>query len=187
MMFENIVQISVQGYLIFADNLHDTGKPFVVFLPDVDALIASACHGMAVEKPLAIAHIGNPLLPCSLFGYGLFRGCFLWRFCRWLLGSFRLLGLLCFACHNLHEIRLVNRCILFFLVFVVHCSYRLMVLKNSLMNESNPEYFSNLLSVGNSVVRNTIFAVASLSLRKRLLSLIRVSISCSPTSLMTLP
>src|SRR5690606_37036779 len=139
MMFENIVQISVQGYLIFADNLHDTGKPFVVFLPDVDALIASACHGMAVEKPLAIAHIGSPLLPCTLFGYGLFRGCFLWRFCRWLLRCYRLLGLLCFTCHNGHEICLVNRGIRLFLVFILHSGYSLTVLRNSLMNKSKPE------------------------------------------------
>lgn len=186
-MFENIVQIGIQGYLILADDLHDTGKPFVVFLPDVDALIASACHGMAVEKPLAIAHIGSPLLSGTLFDYGLFRGCFLWRFCRWLLGCYRLLGLLCFACHNRHEICLVNRCIRLFLVVVVHSSYRLMVLKNSLMNKSKPEAFSNLLSGGNIVERKTVFAVASLSLRKRLLSLMRVSIACSPTSLMTLP
>src|SRR5690606_9576188 len=109
MMFENIVQIGIQGYLILAYNLRDTRKPFVVLLPDVAALIASACHGMAVEKPLAIAHIASPLLSGTLFGYGLFRCRFLWRFCRWLLGCYRLLGLLWFACHNRHEIRLVNR------------------------------------------------------------------------------
>src|SRR5690606_19948710 len=183
MMFENIVQIGIQGYLILADNLHDTGKPFVVFLPDVDALIATACHAMAVEETLAIARIGSPHLPCSLFDYGLFRSRFLWRFCHWLLGSFHLLRLLCFACHNRHEIRLVNR---LFLVVVVHSGYRLMVLRNSLMNKSSPEFFINLLSGGSSVERKTVFAVASLSLRKRLLSAMRVSIACSPTSLMTL-
>ena len=75
-MFENIVQIGVQRYFILADNLHDTGKPFVVFLPDVDAFIATACHGVAIEETLAIARIGSPLLSGTLFGYVLFR----WRF-----------------------------------------------------------------------------------------------------------
>src|SRR5690606_32541688 len=99
----------------------------------------SACHGMVVEETLAIARIGSPLLPCSLFGYGLFRSRFLWRFCRWLLGSFHLLGLFCFACHDGHEIRLVNRRIRLFLVFDFHSGYSLMVLKNSLMNKFKPE------------------------------------------------
>src|SRR5690554_1741291 len=187
MMFENIVQIGVQRYFILADNLHDTGKPFVVFLPDVDALITTACHGVAVEKTLAIARIGSPLLSGALFGYGLFRWRFFCRLCVRLLGAYRLLGLLCFACHNRHEIRLVNRSIRLFLVFVFHSGYRLMVLKNSLINKSKPEVFINLLSGGKSVERKTVFAIASLSLRKRLLSAMRVSIACSPTSLMTFP
>src|SRR5690554_1863003 len=187
MMFENIVQICVQRYFILADNLHDTGKPFVVFLPDVDALIATACHGVAIEETFAIARIGSPLLSGALFGYGLFRWRFLCRLCARLLRCYRLLGLLCFACHDGHELRLVNRSIRLFLIFILHSGYSLTVLKNSLMNKSKPEAFINLLSGGNSVERKTVFAVASLSLRKRLLSAMRVSIACSPTSLMTLP
>src|SRR5690606_13947556 len=163
------------------------GQPFVVFLPDVDALIATACHGVAVEETLAVARIGSPLLSGAFFGYGLVRWRFFYRLCGRLLRCYRLLGLFCFACHNGHEIRLVNRGIRLFLVFVFHSGYSLTVLKNSLMNKSKPEAFINLLSRGNSVERKTVFAVASLSLRKRLLSLIRVSIACSPTSLMTLP
>src|SRR5690606_30692459 len=109
------------------------------------------------------------------------------RLCARLLRCYRLLGLLCFACHDGHEICLINRGIRLFLVFVVHSSYRLMVRKNSLMNKSKREACNNLLSGGNNVERKTFFAVFSLSLRKRLLSEIRVSIACSPTSLMTLP
>src|SRR5690606_4309671 len=142
---------------------------------------------MAVEKTLTIACAGSPFLSGTLFGYGLFRNGFLCRLYHRLLGGYRLLGLLCFACHNGHEICLVNRCIRLFLVFVVHSGYSLTVLRNSLLNKSKPEPFINLLSGGNSVERKTVFAVASLSLRKRLLSEIRVSIACSPTSLMTLP
>src|SRR5690606_6780210 len=187
MMFENIVQICVKGYFILADNLHDTGKPFVVFLPDVDALVATACHGVTVEETLAITRIGSLLLSGTLFGRWLFRCRVLWLFCRWLLRGYRLLGLLCFACHDGHEICLVNRGIRLFLVFILHSGYSLTVLRNSLMNKSKPEAFINLLSGGNSVERKIVFAVASLSLRKRLLSAMRVSIACSPTSLMTLP
>ncbi|TCV11570.1 hypothetical protein EDC17_102726 [Sphingobacterium alimentarium] len=68
MTFENIVQISVQRYFILADNLHDTGKPFVVFLPDIDALIAASYHGVAIEETLAIVRIGSPLLSGTFFG-----------------------------------------------------------------------------------------------------------------------
>src|SRR5690606_40911422 len=165
MMFENIVQIGVQRYFILADNLHDTGKPFVVFLPDVDALIATACHAVAVEKTLAIARVGSPLLSGTFFGYGLFRWRFLCRLCVRLLRCYRLLRLLCFACHDEHEIGLVNPCTRPFLIFIFHSGYSLTVLKNSQLNKSEPEAFINLLSGGNSVERKTAFAVASLSFR----------------------
>src|SRR5690606_40618623 len=130
---------------------------------------------------------GRGLLSGGCFGYGLFRWRFLCRLCVRLLRCCRLLRLLCFACHDGHEIRLVNRGTRPFLIFMFHSGYSLTVLKNSLMNKSKPEAFINLLSGGNSVERKTAFAVASLSFRKRLLSAMRVSIACSPTSLMTLP
>ena len=68
MVFENIVKIGVQWYLILTYNPYDSGKPFMVLLPDVDAFVAPACHGMAIEKTLAITHIGCPLEDLPVFG-----------------------------------------------------------------------------------------------------------------------